>query len=69
MTPYKIHILVRRLVKPINTSYLTNSYIIFTLKIEFVSKIMCNFWPKNDDVLREIKNSVTKKNNQGGNRM
>ena len=29
----------------INTSYLTDSYIGFTLKMESVSK---NFWPKND---------------------
>ena len=30
-----------------NTSYLTESYIIFTLKMESVSK-KYNFWPKND---------------------
>ena len=31
----------------INTSYLTDSYIVFTLKMESVSK-KYNFWPKND---------------------
>ena len=34
-------------VQPLNTSYLTDSYINFTLKMEFVSKNTI-FWPKND---------------------
>ena len=34
-------------VQPLNTSYLTDSYINFTLKMEFVSKNPI-FWPKND---------------------